>query len=75
MTVKLTRYVTYEIACYAHLRVFRWAEEHADDAFLEALTKWGWGYEFQNETVYYCPICLKELGLHAGQVDIRSTIK
>lgn len=75
MTVKLTKYLTYELMCESHLRAFRWREELETMPFLEALTYWGWGYEFQNKTMYYCPICLKELGLPAGQIDIRSTIK
>ena len=46
---------------------------HGSD-LLYYLTQHGWGYEFQSEIVYYCPTCLKELGLKAGQVDARSTL-
>lgn len=53
---------------------------HGSD-ILYYLAQYGWGYEFQDDledefdekTVYYCPNCLKELNLKAGQVDIRQT--
>ena len=74
MTVHIIKNTVTVLSCDTHgLNIQHNPMYHGENIF-DYLEKYGWGYEYQNEITYYCPVCLKNMGLGAGKVDIRSTI-
>lgn len=63
MSVKIKKYISYELECDKHNLLFRWYEEYSNESFLKCLCTNGWGYVFRdaNNETFYCPECLKEL--------------